>query len=63
LSDHRVQIARVAIACAVAAAVLRLRATLWNRAERHLEASNVTLELLENGGLGESSYKLCLWRR
>jgi len=60
--DHRVQITRIVIACAVAIALLPLRTTLWHGAERALEIPSATIELVANDLVKERSDRICRWR-
>ena len=60
LSDHRVQIQRVVIAFAVAAAVLPIRAALWNRASPRGET---VIALAVAPEVQDSADRLCTWSR
>ncbi|MFV1988551.1 MAG: hypothetical protein ACC682_14850 [Gemmatimonadota bacterium] len=46
----------------VAAAVLPLRATLWERMKVGIHMTNMTVEIDADGNT-EASDELCLWRR
>lgn len=63
LPAHRIQITRIAIACAVAVAVLPIRSAIWNLAIRNLEPGTTASVVIQHQDAAESLNKRCLWIR
>lgn len=63
MSGNRIQMKRVAIALAVAAAVMPLKAMLMNQVASSVDAPTVASAIAHLDGPRRSSDRICRWRR